>query len=239
MCSIINKVSGTLDDNPGFGLELFGEGLGLIAQQQKNNQQYRKDVANYKRQVLLINARRDLGTLQYREQLFSNLDVASRSSAKIQQRWNDLKAEFRQKQFESFVKVAEATGRESAKGMLGKTARRIATIRRGQAGVNIALLGNQLVNHGWRLNDELGDIQKAYEAANERAYIKSGIGQIGYAGEPPKLRRLGFFEMAAPFLGVTGKYLTKELEKPDDGLKEDMKIANATGDKVRNPFGVA
>ena len=125
--------------------------------------------------------------------------------------------------------------------MTGKTARRIAAIRRGQAGVNKALLAQQMTSNQWRLNASTKDIWQEYKSANREVYDKSGIGTIGWAGPAPILQKgPSFFSRLAPVLGVLGNHYTNkytgnaktvgELNRQSGGVGSSLLMRSATID---------
>ena len=195
--------------------------LGIGAQDARRRQQYANDVENYNRAVLKMQARRATGRIQYKRQVWSNLDSTSRALSRKTQEWNTVRAEFRQKQYEIFVKTAGKTGAEAAAGMTGKTAKRIAAMRRGMAGTSQALLNSQMASTAWRIDAAKKDMWTAYKAANRRAYIKSGIGQVVDIGPAPKYRGMSFLERLAPILKVTSSHFADKYNPLGSGLLDE------------------
>ena len=230
-----------MDFTWGLGLQLagalFGGDSGRAAREQAN----RQAIADYNRRRIAMLTRRSLGKIQYSTGIRKNLGAASRAVSENNREYRRLLEETRTKQYEVWLKSVSQTGAEAAKGMTGKTARRIAAIRRGQAGVNKALLAQQMTSNQWRLNASTKDIWQEYKSANREVYDKSGIGTIGWAGPAPILQKgPSFFSRLAPVLGVLGNHYTNkytgnaktvgELNRQSGGVGSSLLMRSATID---------
>lgn len=200
-----------MDFTWGLGLNLASAILGGDSGRAAREQANRQAIADYNRRRIAMLTRRSLGKIQYSTGIRKNLGAASRAVSENNREYRRLLEETRSKQYEVWLKSVSQTGAEAARGMTGKTARRIAAIRRGQAGVNKALLAQQMTSHQWRLNASTKDIWEEYKSANRQVYDESGIGTIGWAGPAPILQKgPSFFSRLAPVLGVLGNHYVNQ-----------------------------
>lgn len=230
-----------MDFTWGLGLQLagalFGGDSGRAAREQAN----RQAIADYNRRRIAMLTRRSLGKIQYSTGIRKNLGAASRAVSENNREYRRLLEETRSKQYEIWLKTVSQTGKEAASGMTGKTAKRLAAIRRGQAGVNKALLAQQMTSKQWRLNASTKSIWEEYRSANRQVYDKSGIGTIGWAGPAPILQKgPSFFSRLAPVLGVLGNHYVNqytgnaasvgELNRQSGGVGSSLLMREATID---------
>ena len=202
-----------LGGNWGLGFNLASSILGGDPNRAAREEANRQRIAEYRRRILLMQARRASGTIQYRRGIRKNLGAASAAVSANNRKYQELLEDTRWKQFEVWRDNVATTGKEAAAGMTGKTARRIAAVRRGQAGVSKAQLARQMTNASWRFNASTKSIWEEYKSANRQTYDQSGIGRLAWAGPAPTLLKgPGFMARLAPVLGVLGNHFVSKYQ---------------------------
>ena len=205
----------------GLGFQLGGALFGSDPNANYRAEQFEQAKAQYKRAEMAMKARRSLGKVQYARGIDRNLDAASRAVNENQAKYNELLADWKWKQYEIYKEGIAKTGAYAAKGMIGKSAKRLEVMRRSLSGVQKAHLVQQLTSNRWRLNESNKSIWEEYKDANRETYDRSGIGRPDSIGAPPvKPKGPSTFSRISPVLGVLGNYFVNNYQAPTKTINQ-------------------
>ena len=159
------------------GLLIFGlKAIGMLGGSNEDDARYRHEMAKYKRALMMQKAKRSYAKQSLAAAYDANLDSAANAYTETMNEFWDGYGEFQLKQAEIYAKASSLKGSGAARGLVGRSAKRVEKMGIAQHLTKGKLLALQMQKSSWRVNNKTDSIWTAFKNANQQAFDKSGLG---------------------------------------------------------------